>query len=130
MDPFSIGLAIAAFVGTVVVALVALSIKKLIEWFRARRHISIANRNVIGVAIAQRLNNKQYVEIPGVFGASNASTQVVQAIYDRDRDKVLDARAIRSGRVRRGILGPDVCPWSRSGSRRLDSAGSGTAGSW
>ena len=27
MDPFSIGLAIAAFVGTVVVALVALSIK-------------------------------------------------------------------------------------------------------
>jgi hypothetical protein len=97
MDPFSIGVAIAAFVGTVVVALVALSIKKLAEWFKARRHISTANRNVIGVAIAKRLNNKQYVEIPGVFGSKPTETQVVQAIYDRDRDEVVDARAIRSG---------------------------------
>lgn len=99
MDPFTLGLAIAAFVGTVVVVLLVLSIAKLIEWFKARKRVSVANRNTIGVVITKRLNSKNYVEIPGVFNTREADTQLVQAIYDRDNDEVLDARAVRSGQT-------------------------------
>jgi hypothetical protein len=97
MDPISLALAIAAFVGTIVIALAVLTIAKLIEWFKARRRISQSNRHAIGVILAKRLNDKNYVEIPGVFSGNQSSTQLVQAIYDTEKDEILDARAVSSG---------------------------------
>lgn len=99
MDPVTIGIAIAALVGPAVVALVALSIGKIIDWFKARRQISPQHKNAIGVVIAKRMNDHNYVEIPGVFGNRTAETELVQAIYDPDSDTVLKARAMRSGHV-------------------------------
>ncbi|MBV9447311.1 MAG: hypothetical protein JO345_15620 [Streptosporangiaceae bacterium] len=97
VDPVTLGIAIAAFIGTVVVGLVVLTLVKLFEWFKARRKISQSNRHAIGVILAQRLNDKNYVEIPGVFSGNRSSTQLVQAIYDQERDEILDARAVSSG---------------------------------
>jgi len=97
METISLGIAIATFVGSVVVAILALTLIKLVEWFRARRKISLTNRDVIGVVLAQRLNEKRFVEIPGVFSNNRAKTQLVQAIYDKRSGQVLDARAVSSG---------------------------------
>lgn len=99
MDPFSLGIAIAAFVGTLVVALIALTIKKLIEWFKARKKIPVTDQDRIGVILTQRMNNHKYVEVPGVFNRKYSETQLVQAIYDRSADKIVDARAISSGEI-------------------------------
>jgi hypothetical protein len=96
MEPISLGWAIAAFVGSVVVGLVVLTLRKIVDWFTARRRIPQSNRDVIGVVLAKRLNDRNYVEVPGVFTRNRASTQIVQAIYDRGSGTVLDARAVSS----------------------------------
>ncbi|VVJ24865.1 Uncharacterised protein [Amycolatopsis camponoti] len=99
VEPISLTLAIAAFVGPIVVALVVLTIGKIIDWFTARRRIPQTNRDVIGVVLAKRLNDKDYVEVPGVFSRNRSSTQLVQAFYDQRSGTVLDARAISSSRT-------------------------------
>ena len=109
MDPFTLGVTIAAFVGPIVVALVALSLRKLVDWFKARRTISPQAKNKIGVIIAERLNNRDFVEIPGVFDSAATETRLVQAVYDMDTDTVLDARAIRSVRQAAAQLSDFIC---------------------
>jgi hypothetical protein len=85
-------------IGTVAVVLytVALTVTALQGWIRARSHIGATDSDVIGVELASRMANKDYVEMPGVFRNQPANTQVVQAIYNKRTGKVLDSRLVAS----------------------------------
>jgi hypothetical protein len=96
MDPISA--ALIAFGITVFIQILALTIAKLVNWFTSKRRLSLATRDTVGVVLAQRLNNRNYATIPGVFNKS-AKTQLVQAMFDTASQRIVDARAITSGDV-------------------------------
>jgi hypothetical protein len=85
-------------IGTVAVVLytVALTVTALQGWIRARSHIGATDSDVIGVELAGRLANKDYVEMPGVFRNQPTNTQMVQAIYNKRTRQILDSRRIAS----------------------------------
>jgi hypothetical protein len=95
MDPFTISAAIAFF-GAVAVAVVAITIRKIYQWFQARGKIKAENSSVLAFTLADRINAKKYVEVPGVFEGRPSNTRIVQGFYDVDRDKIIEARALAS----------------------------------
>jgi hypothetical protein len=84
--------------GVVLVSVLAIviTVETLTEWFRARGRIKIADKDVIALTIAERVANKQYAVIPGVFDGKPANTRIVQAFYNERTKQVLDARAVAS----------------------------------
>ncbi|MGN9913285.1 hypothetical protein ACTMTJ_37680 [Phytohabitans sp. LJ34] len=95
MDPITISLAIAFF-GALAVAIVAISVKRIFQWFRARGKIKEENANVIAFTLAERIKGKQYVEVPGVFDNKPTNTRIVQGFYDLNTETIVDARAMAS----------------------------------
>lgn len=100
-EPVSIALIVTWLIhhiGTiaVVVYVVALTVTALEEWIRSRSHIGAADADVIGVELANRLANKNYVEMPGVFRNQPANTRMVQVIYNKRTQEILDSRRIAS----------------------------------
>jgi hypothetical protein len=95
MDPFTISLAIAFF-GAIAVAVVVITVMKIWQWFRSRGRIKEANNRVIAFTLAERIKEKKYVEVPGVFDNKPTNTRIVQGFYDPDEDRIIDARAMAS----------------------------------
>lgn len=98
MDPFTVAAAIS-FLGTVVTAVVVITLVKIIDWFRSRGKIKAENKDAIAFTLAERINNKKYVEVGGVFDGRPTNTRIVQGFYDQARDQVLDVRALSSNRA-------------------------------
>jgi hypothetical protein len=86
--------------GIILVSVLAIviTVETLKTWFQARGHIKAADKNVLALTIAERVANKQYAVIPGVFDGKPANTRIVQAFYNARTNQVLDARALASAR--------------------------------
>ncbi|MEU5316700.1 hypothetical protein AB0G67_08230 [Streptomyces sp. NPDC021056] len=99
MDPFTLGAAILAF-GYIAVVVIAITVDIITEWFRARGRIKAENTHSIAFTLAERIKNKQYTKVTGVFdkAPTTASTRIVQGLFDQRTGKVLDARALASVR--------------------------------
>ncbi|MFE6164149.1 hypothetical protein ACFQ7F_35120 [Streptomyces sp. NPDC056486] len=99
LDMLAIGAAILAF-GHIAVLIVVITMEAISEWFKARGRIKAQNAQAIAFTLADRIKNKQYAEVSGVFGRaqSNASTRIVQGIFDQRTGRILDARALASSR--------------------------------
>jgi len=95
MEPVTFVLAIAFF-GTIALAILIITAKRIREWFRSRGRIKESNAKVIAFTLAERIEANQYVEVKGIFGESPRSTQIVQGFYDPDSGLLLDARAMAS----------------------------------
>ena len=95
MDPFTIAAAITFF-GGIAIALIVITVKRIVQWFKARGQIKAENTKRIAFTLAERINNKQYVEVAGVFDNNHQSTRMVQGFYDPDTDEIVDARALAS----------------------------------
>src|SRR2546429_4644344 len=100
-DPITIGVIVTWLIhhiGTIAVFLyaVALTVTALEEWIRSRSHIGANDTDVIGVELASRLANKNYVEMRGVFRNQPANTRMVQVIYNKRTQQILDSRRIAS----------------------------------
>jgi len=95
MDPFTIAAAIA-FLGPLVVAVVAITIRRIWNWFRTRGQIKASNADAIAFTLADRLENKQYTEVTGVFGATPKRNQIVQGFYGAGTGRLIEARGIAS----------------------------------
>jgi hypothetical protein len=98
-DPLSLAIIWALHhYGVILVSVLAIviTVEALTEWFRARGHIKAADKDVIALTIAERVANKQYAVIPGVFDGKPANTRIVQAFYNERTRQVLDARALAS----------------------------------
>ncbi len=87
MDPITLGLLIAAAV-TAIVTIVTLTVARIAEWFRAKKSISTDQKDSIGILIAERIRDKQFVQIPGVFSKATEDVRVVQAIYNTSTGEV------------------------------------------
>jgi hypothetical protein len=98
-EPVSIMTAILLF-GYIAVMIVAITVEIITEWFRSRGRIKSQNANAIAFTLAERVANKDYAKVGGVFDKTpvTASTRIVQGFYDERTHKVLDARALASGR--------------------------------
>jgi hypothetical protein len=95
LDPVTISLA-ALTVSAVAVAAIAITGKSIIDWFRARARIITSYRRAVAFTVAERINGKKYIEVPGVFGGQTATTRIVQGFYDLEDSKIIEARAIES----------------------------------
>jgi hypothetical protein len=95
MDPFTIAAAIAFF-GSIAIAIIAITIRRIVTWFQNRGQIKASNANAIAFTLAERLENKQYTEVTGVFGATPRRNQIVQGFYDTGTGRLIEARAIAS----------------------------------
>jgi hypothetical protein len=86
--------------GIVLVSVLAIviTVETLKAWFQTRGHIKAADNDVLALTIAERVANKQYAVIPGVFKGKPANTRIVQAFYNQRTNQVLDARALASAR--------------------------------
>ncbi|WP_157430439.1 hypothetical protein [Actinomadura macra] len=97
MDPFTIAAAIAFFGGLGVVVL-AITAERITQWFRARGRIKAESSEVIAFTLAERIANRQYVEVSGIFDQRPEKTRIVQGFYDPEADEIVDARAMASNR--------------------------------
>jgi hypothetical protein len=95
LDPFTIALAISFF-GAIAIAAVVITIKRIVGWFRSRGQIKEQNAGILAFTLAERIENKQYAEVTGVFGGSPKKTQIVQGFYDPRSSRLVDARAMAS----------------------------------
>lgn len=109
IDPIS--LSVLAYLGVAAVVFVAVTIDELYSWFRNRNAIKTNNKDIIGFTLAQRINGKDYVTVPGVFSGSHR-TQVVQGLYDQKANKVIEGRLMKSNK----LTGPEVVTMHRDGS--------------
>lgn len=95
MDPFTLAAAFAFF-GTIAIAAIAITIRRIVSWFRSRGQIKASNADAIAFSLADRLENKKYTEVTGVFSGTPKRNQVVQGFYDTRTGRLLEARAIAS----------------------------------
>lgn len=92
MDPVTL----IALAGTALVAVtIAITWDGILRWFRSRSRIMRSYSQAVAFTIAERINGKEYTEIPGVIGRSADPTVIVQGIYDPDDGRVVDARMMR-----------------------------------
>lgn len=98
MDPFTLGILIAAAV-TAVVTIGILALDKVLEWFRSKKSIATEDKDILGVIIAEQINNKEFVHIPGVFSDSSESVRMVQAMYNSRTGEVEEARAVKGNKI-------------------------------
>jgi len=94
IDPFTIGALVYA--GTVAVAAIIVTVAELYNWFRNRSAIKKSNQNIVAFTLAQRINGKNYVEVPGVFDGSTHATQMIQGFYDAKRNELVAGRIIKT----------------------------------
>lgn|ERR1700761_3838922 len=107
MDPVITPLALAAIgkfvaahaIWALLVTAAAITLAGLAEWFQEREHILEKNKNALAISIGSMIDNKQYVEIPGLFSGKSGSNKIVQAIYDRKDNKIIDMRAVVSDKM-------------------------------
>lgn len=87
--------------GYIAVMIVVITVEIITGWFKSRGRIKAENSNAIAFTLAERIANKDYAKVGGVFDKtpSTASTRIVQGFYDQRRNQVLDARALASGRL-------------------------------
>ncbi|MEI5101929.1 hypothetical protein RB200_29670 [Streptomyces sp. PmtG] len=99
MDPLSL-IAAIAFFGYVAVVIVSITVEVITEWFRARGRIKAEHSDVIAFSLAERIANRDYVKVGGVFDKTptTASTRIVQGFYDERAGRVIQARALASAR--------------------------------
>jgi hypothetical protein len=95
MDPFTLSLAITFF-GGLALAIIAITVKRIYQWFQARGKIKAENSRVLAFTLAERINNKKYVEVQGVFSGRSEPTRIVQGFYDTENERIIDARALAS----------------------------------
>ena len=91
MDPISL-----IFVGIVVIFIARITYNAIVKWFRSKHKIAEEDHEAIGVLIAERLDNKQYKTVEGVFRREDANTRLVQAVYNERTGTVYEARALES----------------------------------
>lgn len=96
MDPATLIFAALAAASAVAIAAITITMKNIMDWFRARARIITSYRRAIRFTIAEKINGKKYTEIPGVFGGQTAMTRIVQGVYDLDDSKIIDARVMES----------------------------------
>jgi len=92
-------LAAVAAATVIFVAIVAITVTKIVQWFRSRGKLMAEHHDAIAVGIATRLRNRQFAEVTGVFDGSAKENQLVQAIYDTKTGKILEARGLTSSSV-------------------------------
>ncbi|MCI3928397.1 MULTISPECIES: hypothetical protein [unclassified Streptomyces] len=99
MDPLSL-IAAIAFFGYIAVVIVSITVEIITEWFRARGRIKADNANAIAFSLAERIANKDYAKVGGVFDKTptTASTRIVQGFFDERTGRVVQARALASAR--------------------------------
>jgi hypothetical protein len=95
MDPFTIAAAITFF-GAIAIAAIAITIQRIVGWFRDRGRIKASNADAIAFTLAERIENKKYTEVTGVFGPTPKRNQIVQGFFDTRTGRLLDARALAS----------------------------------
>jgi hypothetical protein len=107
MDPFIMGptlvaighfIAAHAFLALVVTA-AAITLAGIMEWFEEREQILEQNKDALAISIGSMIENKQYVEIPGLFAQKSGTNRVIQAIYDKKENKIIDMRAITANAI-------------------------------
>lgn len=111
MDPFITPAALAAIghfiaahaVLAVVVTAGVITLAGLMEWFEEREQILEQNKDALAISIGSMIENKKYVEIPGLFSQKSSPNRVIQAIYDKKENKIIDMRAIAANRIDPGI---------------------------
>jgi hypothetical protein len=96
IDPFS--LCTLIYLGVVAVVFVAVTLNELYSWFKDRSAIKAGNKDIVAFTLAQRIDGKEYVEVPGVFSGSHR-TQIVQGFYDEKTKKVLEGRVMKSNKA-------------------------------
>ncbi|MFD9902988.1 hypothetical protein [Streptomyces sp. NPDC059063] len=99
MDPLSL-IAAIAFFGYIAVVIVSITVEIITEWFRARGRIKASSSNAIAFSLAERIANKDYAKVSGVFDKTPASatTRIVQGFFDERTGRVIEARALASAR--------------------------------
>jgi len=95
MDPGTLIIAALAM-GAVAVMSIAITWNRIIGWFRGRSKIMSAYQHAVGFTIAERINGKKYTVISGIMDAPDATTVIVQGIYDLDDGQVIDARKMKN----------------------------------
>ena len=85
-----------AFFGSIALAVLIITAKRIRNWFRSRGQIKQSNARIIAFSLAERIEKIQYVEVTGVFGTAAKSTQIVQGFYDPESDRLVDAPALAS----------------------------------
>lgn len=83
----------------VVVTVAAITLAGLMEWFEEREQVLEKNKNALAFTLGTMINNKQYVEVPGLFSGKTGSNRIIQGIYDKKTNKILDMRAISGSRL-------------------------------
>ncbi len=83
----------------VVVTVAAITLAGLMEWFEEREQVLEKNKNALAFTLGTMINNKQYVEVPGLFSGKTGSNRIIQGIYDKKANKILDMRAISGSRL-------------------------------
>ncbi len=94
IDPFTLAIAIKAVAAFIVAAVIVLSLANIVEWFQSRSKIKVDNRDAIAFTLAERLNNKQYGLVTGIFDGTPRNSQLVQGFYDVRANKIIEARKI------------------------------------
>jgi hypothetical protein len=94
MEPISL-----ALIAVAVVFIVRITYNMIVNWFRNRHTIAEEDHEAIGVLIAERMDNQQYKTVEGIFRRENASTRLVQAVYNERTGTVYEARALESNKA-------------------------------
>jgi hypothetical protein len=95
MDPGTLIVAALA-VGAVAIVSMAITWARILGWFRGRSKIMNSYPRAVGFTIAERINGNEYTVIHGVIDAPEATTVIVQGIYDLDNGQVIDARLMKN----------------------------------
>ena len=96
IDPISLSALI--YLGVVAVVFVAVTLNELYSWFKNRTSIKANNKDIVAFTLAQRIDGKAYVEVPGVFAGTHR-TQIVQGFYDEKTRKVIEGRLMKSNKA-------------------------------
>jgi hypothetical protein len=106
MDPIitPLALALAKYIAThavvfAVVSLTAITLATLAEWFQQREELLDKNKGALAFTIGAMIDNKQFVEFPGLFSGKAGSTRIVQGIYDKKTNKILEMRALTANKI-------------------------------
>jgi hypothetical protein len=94
MDPLTL-----IFAGIFVVFLATITYKAILNWFRSKHTIAEQDQEAVGVLIAERLDDRQYKTVEGVFRKEGANTRLIQAVYNERTGQVHDARALESNKA-------------------------------
>lgn len=90
IDPFSLALA-----GLVVYNVITISMGKIEKWVRSKQRLSPQHAAAIGIIIAQKMNERLYVDLPVEINP-RANTQIVKVLYDERTETVYEAEAVKS----------------------------------